>query len=119
MKKFIVILCIFFICGVISADICIENLMYSNVLLELDIYREYANAGLAFRDVFWNILYERAKLVLFLLLLCFTPMREYITVLFLSVFSFLWGFFFMSCVAELGLVGVVIAITAVIPHGIL
>lgn len=119
MKKFIVILCIFFICGVISADICIENLMYSNVLLELDIYREYANAGLAFRDVFWNILYERAKLVLFLLLLCFTPMREYITVLFLSVFSFLWGFFFMSCVAELGLVGVVIAITGVIPHGIL
>lgn len=119
MRKFLLVLCILFICGVISADICIEKLMYSDVLLEIDLYRDYANAKLAFKDVFWNVFYERAKLILFLLLLCFTPIREHVAFLFVAVFSFLWGFFFMSSVVELGLVGVVIAITAVIPHGIL
>lgn len=118
MKKFLLMLCILFLCGIISADICIEKLMYSNVLIELEVYRDYANAGLEFKDVFWNVFYERAKLVLLLTLFCFTPIRDHVFSLFVTLFSFLWGFFFMSCVAELGLVGVVIAITSVLPHGI-
>ena len=118
MKKFLLMLLILFICGIISADLCIEELLNSKVLLDIEIYQGYANAKLAFRDVFWNVLYERTKLIVILMLLCFTPIREKISFLLISIFSFMWGFFLMSCIAELGLAGVVVGITSVLPHGI-
>lgn len=118
MKKFLLMLLILFLCGIISADLCIEELINSNALLDIEMYRGYANAELAFKDVFWNILYERAKLVFILVLLCFTPLKEKISVLLISIFSFAWGFFFMSCVAELGMAGVVVGIASVLPHGL-
>lgn len=119
MKKFLLMLLILFICGVISADLCIEKLVNSKVLLDIGVYQGYANAKLAFKDVFWNIFYERIKLIAILILLCFTPIRENVSFLLVSVFSYMWGFFFMSCIAELGLAGVVVGITSVLPHGIL
>ena len=119
MKKFLLMLLILFLCGIISADLCIEKLVDSNALLDIEMYEGYANANLAFKDVFWNILYERAKLVAILILLCFTPIKERISVLLISALSFAWGFFFMSCIAELGMAGVVVGITSVLPHGLL
>lgn len=119
MKKFLLMLLILFTCGIVSADLCIENLINSNSLLEIEVYEGYANAELTFHDVFWNILYERAKLVAILILLCFTPMKDKIAVLLVSVFSFAWGFFCMSCISELGMAGVVVGIASVLPHGLL
>ena len=118
MKKFFLMLLILFLCGVISADLCIEKLVNSNALLDIEMYEGYANANLAFQDVFWNILYERAKLVLILVLLCFTPIKEKISVLLICIFSFAWGFFVMSCIAELGMAGIVVGISAVLPHAL-
>lgn len=118
MKKFIWMLLILFICGIISADLCLEELVNSKILLDINVYQKYANAKLQFKDVFWNVLYERIKLIVILILLCFTPIREKILVLLISVFSFIWGFYFMSCINVLGLTGVVVGITAVIPQGI-
>ncbi len=119
MKKFLLMLLILFLCGVIGADLCIEKLANSNALLDIEMYEGYANANLAFQDVFWNILYERAKLVLILILLCFTPIKERISLILICIFSFAWGFFLMSCIAELGMAGVVVGIGSVLPHGLL
>lgn len=110
---------ILFLCGIVSADVCIDIIKDSSVLMDLEIYKGYANADLIYQDVFWNVLYERLKLFGFLFLLCFTPIREFLGTLFLSIFSFVWGFFIMSCILELGLAGVVVGITSVLPHGLL
>lgn len=118
MKKFFLMLAIIFICGVVSAEVCMDLLNDSSVLLDLEVYKGYANAKLFFQDVFWNILYERIKLFVFIILLCFTPLRNFLAGLIVSVFSFIWGFFIMSCIAELGLAGVVVGIASVIPHGL-
>ena len=87
MKKFLLMLLVLFICGIISADLCIEKLVNSNALLDIEMYEGYANANLAFKDVVWNILYERAKLVIILILLCFTPIKDKISVLLISIFG--------------------------------
>lgn len=119
MKKFFLMLVILFLSGILSADICVDMLKESSVLTDLEIYKAFANAKLFFQDVFWNILYERIKLFAFLFLLCFTPLRNFLSTIIVSIFSFIWGFFIMSCVAELGLAGIVVGIASVIPHGLL
>ena len=112
-------LLILFICGMISADVCIDIIKESSTLIDMEMYKGYANASLVYRDVVWNILYERLKLFAFLFLLCFTPIKEKLSILIVSIFSFIWGFYMMSCILELGLAGVVIGIAAVLPHGLL
>lgn len=118
MKKSFFMLMILFICGFISADVCINIIKDSSALINLEMYKEYANASLVFKDVVWNILYERLKLFGFVFLLCFTPLRKRLGILLVSVFSFVWGFYIMSCILELGLAGVVIGIAAVFPQGL-
>ena len=62
MKKFLIVLIILFICGLLSADICLEQIKDSEVLVGADFYEQYANTKQMFKDVFWNVLYERMKL---------------------------------------------------------
>lgn len=119
MKKFLLMLILFFICGFISADLCMEQLQNSHVLLHLDIYESYANAELALKEIFWNIFYERCKLCFIIFLFMFTPIREQLTVILSSIFAFLFGFFFMSSIVELGIAGFIVAFAAVLPHGLL
>lgn len=119
MKKFLIVLIIIFICGILSADVCIKQIEESQVLVGIDFYKEYANTKLAFKDVFWNILYERVKLFSVLLLLCFTPLKEKIGIILAPVFSYIWGFFLMSCIIELGIAGLVVGLASVLPHGLL
>ena len=110
-------LILFFICGFVSADLCMEELQESNVWLCLNIYEAYANAELVFKEIFWNLFYERLKLFFILTLWMFTPLKDKLVVILFSIFAFIWGFFFMSSIAELGIAGLVIALTAVLPPG--
>lgn len=119
MKKFLIILIIIFICGVLSADICLEEIKESEVLVGLDFYRQYANTKLVFKDVFWTLLYERGKLFVGIILLCFTPIKERLGTILAPIFSFIWGFFMMSCIIELGVAGLVVGLASVFPHGIM
>ncbi len=119
MKKFFLVLFIIFLSGILSADICLEQIKESTSLLDKVVYQGYANAKLNFQDVFWSVLYERIKLFSVFILFCLTPIREKLSVILVALFSFIWGFFSMCCVAEMGLAGVVIAIFSVIPHGLL
>ena len=112
-------LTILFVCGIVSADVCIGIINESSVLLDMEVYKGYANAKLIYREVFWNILYERLKLFAFILLLYFTPLNRFLGVLLASIFSYIWGFFIMSCITELGLAGIVVGIFSVLPHGLL
>lgn len=119
MKKFLIILIIIFICGILSADVCLKQMKESSVIVGMEVYEQYAHAKLTFKDVFWNMLYERIKLFGVLFLLCFTPMKEKMGVLLTTLFSFVWGFFLMSCIIELGVGGLVVGLASVLPHGVL
>ena len=59
MKKFLIVLIIIFICGILSADVCLKQMKESDVLLGIDFYEQYATSKLEFKNVFWNILYQR------------------------------------------------------------
>ena len=117
MKKFLVVLFIVFICGILSADLCLKELQDSDVLLGKEFYKQFAGAKLIFKDVFWNVFYERIKLFGILILLCFTPVKNKLGIILMSLFSFVWGFYFMSCIMELGVAGVLVGLASVIPHG--
>lgn len=119
MKKSFFMLVVLFICGMVSADVCLDILKGSSALLDINMYQNYATAELVYRDIFWNILYERIKLFAFLLLLCFTPLQRYIGIFYVCIFSFVWGFYIMTCVMQLGIAGVVVGIASVLPHGVL
>lgn len=119
MKKFIIVLIIVFICGIISADICLTQLKDSTIFVGKDFYVQYAIAKYSFKDLFWNVLYERIKLIGVLILLCFTPIKKKIGFLLAPLFCFIWGFFLMNCIMTLGVAGLVVGLASVLPHGIL
>ena len=118
MKKFLIILIIIFICGILCADIALKEIANSDVLVGLDFYKQYSNAKFTFKDVFWSILYERIKLFVFLILLYLTPIKEKMGLLLAPLFSFIWGFFLMSSIIELGVAGLMVGLASVLPHGI-
>ena len=119
MKKIVITLLILFVCGMIAADICVHNLVDENMILSMEVFKEYAYSKIAFKDVIWNMLYERVKLFICLLLLKITPLRELIPVIVLGVVLFCLGFFTMSCILAIGFVGVVVGLAGIFPHGIL
>ena len=104
MKKFLIILIIIFICGILSADVCLKQMKESTVIIGIEVYEQYAHAKLTFGVLF---------------LLCFTPMKEKMGVFLTTLFSFIWGFFLMSCIIELGVAGLVVGLASVLPHGVL
>ena len=118
MKKFLIILIIIFICGILSADICLKQMQESDIFLGLDFYKQYANSEFVFKNVFCNTLYERIKIYVLLILLCFTPIKEKIGGLLIIFFCFIWGFYLMSSIVALGIAGVVVGLASVLPHGI-
>lgn len=119
MKKFFFVLIIIFICGVLSADICLKQIQESDIFIGLEVYEQYATSKIVFKDVFWNVFYERVKLFTGIVLLCFTPLKERLGIILAPIFSFIWGFFLMSCIVELGVAGLVVGLASVLPHGIL
>ena len=118
MKKFLIILIILFVCGLLSADVCLKEIE-DNAVVGREVYEQYASAKLAFKNVFWDVLYERIKSFGVLFILCFTPIKEKMGLVLAPVFSFVWGFFLMSSIIELGFVGLIVGLASVLPHGIL
>ena len=118
MKKSFFMLIILFICGLVSADVCIKMIEENEILVSMEMYKDYANAKMMFQDVFWNILYERLKLFLLLGVFALTPIREYLMIIFVAAFSYIWGFFAMTSILGLGIAGIVVSITAVLPHAL-
>lgn len=118
MKKIILTLLILFVCGMFAADICIQNLVEQNIILSMEVFKEYAYSKIGFKDVIWNMIYDRTKQFLCLLLLRITPLREYIPLIILGILFFCLGFFTMSCVLAIGFVGIVVGLASILPHGL-
>ena len=119
MKRFLLVLAILFISGIIAADLCVQELQGKDILTGPEVFKGYAYSKVAFKNVVWNILYERGKLMVCLLILFLTPLRNKMPVIFFGVFSFCFGFFMMNCILALNFVGIIVAIASVIPHGLL
>lgn len=118
MKRFLSIIIIIFLCGIITAEICFEQADEANYLLNLDRFRKLAYNQPPFGRILWDLVYERGKMFAFLLLLYLTPIRERVLLLGMIWFAFSYGFFLMSCMITLGIVGFVVAVTGVFPHWI-
>lgn len=118
MRRLFLILAILFISGLIAADICVGGLQGDNQWLTIDVFKEYAYSNVAFKDVIWNMLYERGKLIIGLAIIGFTPLRNKLPIFLMSIFSFCFGFFVMSCTLVLSFVGVIIAFASFLPHGL-
>lgn len=118
MRKLLLILGILFACGAITADICIQGLQSENILINTEEFQNYAYSKVAFKEVIWNMLYERGKLIICLFVLYLTPLRDKMPFIFIGIFSFCLGFFTMNCIELLGFVGVCVALASVFPHGI-
>ncbi len=120
MKKILLILSLLFLMGVVVADVCTKHLFQTDILLTLDVLKNYAYADIIFHDVIWNLFYERLKLYLFLSLCrMIAPIRNYINIILLAILAFCFGFFTMTCILAIGFVGVLISCASILPHGIL
>ena len=119
MKKLILALSIVFVCGIIAADICTNQILNADIVLSMDILKEYAYSKIVFNDVIWNLLYERLKQFVCILLCRITPLKNYIFIVLIGILLFCFGFFTMSCVLAIGFVGILIGLASVFPHGLL
>lgn len=119
MKKIVLILLLFLIGGMVSAYIITEELSNQAIILTAENYMAYAYAGIAFKELFWSLLYERGKMFLFLAMLSMTPFRTKILPILVGFFVFGFGFFFMTCILELGIAGVVVGVATIFPQMIL
>ena len=117
MKKLIVALFLVFICGIIAADICTSKLLSEEVIISMDILKKYAYSKINFNDVIWNLLYERLKQFVCILLFRITPLKNYISIILIGILLFCFGFFSMSCILAIGFVGILIGIACILPHG--
>uniref|UniRef100_UPI004056A6E5 hypothetical protein n=1 Tax=Agathobacter sp. TaxID=2021311 RepID=UPI004056A6E5 len=119
MKKTIFLLLLLLICGMVSADVLTAISDFENIMLQVEDYMAYAYAGITFKEMFWKLLYERGKMLVVLGLISIFPFREKLLPFFACFFTYAYGFFFMSCLLQVGVVGIPITLSAVFPHGIL
>ena len=78
MKKIIIMLLLLFLCGMISGDIITGDLKEESALLGMEVYKEYAYSKPQFETVFWQLLFERCKILIFIIILALTPLRNHL-----------------------------------------
>ena len=115
MRKIWIMLLLLFLCGMISGDFIAESLKEESVLLGMDVYKEYAYSKLVFEEIFWQILFERCKCLIIIVVLVLTPFRKILPLLLIGAVTFMLGFFIMSNMIGIGGVGLLISIVTFIP----
>ena len=116
MKKIIIMLLLLFLCGMISGDLIAESIQKESVLIGMEVYKEYAYSKPLFEEIIWQIFFERCKCLSIIVILILTPMKKILPVLLMGGATFLWGFFTMSNLISLGVVGLFIAIITFLPQ---
>lgn len=119
MKKSIFLLLLLLICGMVSADVLTIVSDFEDIVISTEEYKAYAYSEVAFKEMFWKLLYARGKILVMLALISILPIREKILPLFGCLFTYGYGFFFMSCLMKMGVAGIPISLSAIFPHGIL
>lgn len=109
MKKVFIVLSLIFICGIISGDIISSNLKKESLIIGTDVFYNYANSKFEFKDLFWSILFQRVEELIFLIILSLTALRKRMGFIFLCIYSYISGFFYMASIISYGFWGLVIA----------
>lgn len=116
MKKILIMLLLLFLCGMISGDIIVGDLKEENVVLGMEVYKNYAYSKREFETVFWQILFERCKCLIFVVILALTPLRSKLPLVLVGIFTFTMGFFTMSNLISLGAVGLLVSLSIFLPQ---
>ncbi len=116
MRKILIMLLLLFLCGMISGDLIAESLKEDGVLLGIEVYKDYAYSKPVFEESFWQIFFERCKCLICVVILVLTPLKKIIPLILTGTAVFMLGFFTMSNLISLGVVGLLIAITTFLPQ---
>lgn len=119
MKKQILFITICFLSGVVSAQLFGTKFLTTYGFLNSYHIRAFVMGKTEYMQMFWNILWERAKEFLFLALLGFTPVRKILPQFIKSVIAYTFGLFMWACVMNMGLYGILVCICCILPQGIL
>lgn len=108
------------ICMLIGIALVISTRGYMNAnipyLKELQ-WKRFAEQDINYAEVFWKLLWERAKLFLIIGLLASTRWREKLLILLLYVGSFVVGYWMATIVINMGIKGILIVLASLLPHG--
>ena len=115
MRKLWIMLLLLFLCGIISGDFIAESLKEDGVLLGIEVYKEYAYSKLRYEEIFWQILFERCKYLMIVMLFILTPLKRIIPLLLMGISTYMLGFFIMSNMISMGVVGLLIALVTFLP----
>ena len=119
MKKLIRIGLIFFLAGILVAELLGEEFFSGIGFLERKTLLTYAALRPEPASLFGSVLWIRGRAFLLLLLLCMTPLKKFLGVGATFIFGWSGGFLVTACVIMLGWIGIPLSVAAVLPHGIL
>lgn len=119
MKKEIGIVLLFFLLGIFVAELLGDEFLVTYGFLSEYQLHSFGTADIDRMDLFWNILWERGKGLLVIALMNATQLHGFLPRAGECVIGFAMGFFAAVCVIQMGLCGILLALAAFFPHGIL
>lgn len=116
MKKQIGLLVILFLAGIASAQLFGTKFLTTYGFLNKYHMDAFATTEMDFMQMFWNILWERGKAFVVLIILGITPIRKYLPLLLKSILVYAFGLFLCACIMNMGIGGILIAIGSLFPQ---
>ncbi len=118
MRKNLLFFLLLFLVGIAGAQFFGKEFLTTYGFLNPYHLNAFAEMDVKELLLFWNILWERGKLLLGIGILLATPIRKFVPALLMGGFAFVFGFFSAACVMNLGVPGIGVALFFWIPHGI-
>ena len=115
MKRLVIVLLIFFLCGMICANVVTKGLVQEGVLFDEEFYKGYAKGALSFETVFWQILLQRCRGLFGVILLSLTPLKKWMPPILVVGATFVMGFFLMCNTMVMAGVGFLVALVTFLP----
>lgn len=119
MKKELVIITLLFLAGILSAQLVGKNFFITYGFLNTYHLQAFALTKLDNVLLFWNILWERGKLFLLLIILGFTPLKKILPIFVKGILAYTIGLYGAACVMNIGILGLGVLACSIFPHGIL
>ena len=118
MKKTFILFLILFLAGVLSAQLFGSEFLATYGFLNEYHLQSFAAAKIQKVDLFWNVLWERGKLFLFLTILLLTPARRAVPSITGGLLSATAGLYGTACVMLFGIRGVGLFFCSLLPQWI-
>ena len=100
----------------ICANVATKGLAQEGVLFDEEFYKGYAKDSLAFETVFWQILIQRCKWLLRVIILSMTPLKKWLPNVLVIGAIFVMGFFLMCNAMAMAGVGFLVAVVTFVPQ---